>query len=81
MSPTDTRHSINQRPAPIPSLHTAFVNCFVEGIDPPEGRWSSGPSLDGKGEFSTVAGEPTGSEPVLAPPRPDSGAQREQIRG
>ncbi|EHK52862.1 manganese catalase family protein [Allomesorhizobium alhagi] len=59
----------------------AFVNCFVEGIDPPEGRWSSGPSLDGKGEFSTVAGEPTGSEPVLAPPRPDSGAQHEQIRG
>ncbi len=38
------------------------------------------PSLDSKGEFSTVAGEPTGDEPELAPPRPDSGAQHEQIK-
>jgi Mn-containing catalase len=57
----------------------AFVNCFVDGVDPPEGRWSNGRSLDGKGEFSTVAGEPRGGEPMLAPPRPDSGAQNEQI--
>jgi Mn-containing catalase len=58
----------------------AFVNCFVDGVDPPEGRWSNGRSLDGKGEFSTIAGEPTGGEPMLAPPRPDSGAQNEQIK-
>jgi Mn-containing catalase len=58
----------------------AFVNCFVEGNDPPEGRWSSGPSLDGKGEFSIVAGEPMGGEPTLSPPRPDSGSQNEQFK-
>jgi hypothetical protein len=41
----------------------AFVNCFVAGIDPPEGRWSSGASLDGNGEFSTVVGEPSVTSP------------------
>lgn len=57
----------------------AFVNTFIEGVPPPEGRWSSGPSLDGRGEFSTVLGEPLGDEPMLAEPRPDSGAQAEQF--
>jgi manganese catalase len=57
----------------------AFVNCLVDGIDPPEGRWSSGKSIDGKGKFSTVVATPLGQEPTLAPPRPDSGAQAEQI--
>jgi Mn-containing catalase len=57
----------------------AFVNCMVDGIDPPEGRWSSGKSIDGKGKFSTVTAAPLGQEPTLAPPRPDSGAQAEQF--
>ena len=57
----------------------AFVNTFIEGVEPPEGRWSSGPSMDGRGEFSTVLGEPLGEEPMLAEPRPDSGAQAEQF--
>lgn len=57
----------------------AFVNCFVEGVPPPQGRWSSGASLDGKGEFTTVVGEPLGEEPSLADPRPGSGAQRAQM--
>lgn len=59
----------------------AFVNCFVDGVPPPQGRWSSGASLDGKGEFSTVVGEPLGQEPMLADPRPDSGAQTAQMGG
>ncbi|MDQ0995186.1 Mn-containing catalase [Phyllobacterium ifriqiyense] len=58
----------------------AFVNCFVDGVEPPEGRWSSGKSLDGKGEYSTVAAEPLGDVPVLASPRPEGGAQLEQLR-
>src|SRR4051812_39080282 len=43
----------------------SFINFFVEGVAPPEGRWSEGPSLDGMGEFTTVPAEPMGSEPVL----------------
>ena len=59
----------------------AFVSTFVKGVPPAEGRWSSGPSMDGKGEFSLVAGQPLGEEPVLGPPRPGGGAQAEQMAG
>jgi Mn-containing catalase len=57
----------------------AFVNCLVDGVAPPQGRWSSGPSMDGKGEFKVVPGVPLGPEPALADPPPDSGAQAEQF--
>jgi len=50
-----------------------------DGSPPPQGRWSQGTSLDGKAEFSSRAMEPLGGEPKLAPPRPDSGAQRAQM--
>lgn len=53
----------------------AFINCFVEGVAPAQGRWSEGPSMDGKGEFSLVPGAPMGEEPMLSRPRPSSGAQ------
>ena len=45
----------------------------------PAGRWTEGPSLDGKGQFQPMRSEPLGGEPVLSPPRPDSGAQTEQM--
>ncbi len=45
----------------------------------PMGRWTEGPSLDGKGQFEPIVSTPLGDEPVLAKPRPDSGAQAEQI--
>ena len=44
----------------------------------PEGRWTEGPSIDGKGQFSSRVSEPLGQEPVLAPARPNAGAQTEQ---
>jgi Mn-containing catalase len=44
----------------------------------PEGRWSAGPSLDGKGEFSAMVSKPMGEKPKLAPARPDGGAQTQQ---
>ncbi|MCO6416402.1 manganese catalase family protein [Siccirubricoccus sp. KC 17139] len=44
----------------------------------PMGRWTEGPSLDGNGTFQPMISEPLGGEPVLAPPRPDGGAQQEQ---
>jgi len=56
-----------------------FFASSRDGTPPPAGRWTSGPSLDGKGEFSVVQNEPMGEEPVLGPARPDSGAQNEQI--
>lgn len=49
------------------------------GAAPPQGRFSSGPSLDGHGEFSAGPFEPLGEEPVLGPARPGSGAQAEQM--
>jgi Mn-containing catalase len=58
----------------------AFINTFVEGLPPAKGRWTEGASIDGKGQFSLVAARPIGDEPVLAPPRPDSGAQKEQMK-
>jgi Mn-containing catalase len=53
----------------------------LDGSPPPQGRWSEGPSLDGKGEFSSRAMQPLGQEPNLAPPRPDGGAQTAQMAG
>lgn len=55
-----------------------FVNTSVDK-EAPEGRWSAGPSLDGKGTFSAAPIEALGQEPVLGPARPDSGAQTEQM--
>jgi Mn-containing catalase len=46
----------------------------------PQGRWTSGPSIDGKGEFS-VTQQPGGGEPNLSPAKPHSGAQKEQMDG
>lgn len=46
----------------------------------PEGRWSSGPSFDGRGEFSVKQQpEPEGQEPKLGKAREKSGAQKEQM--
>lgn len=52
-----------------------------DGSPPPQGRWSEGPSLDGKGEYSARPLEPLGGEPNLAPPRPGGGAQTQQMSG
>jgi Mn-containing catalase len=57
----------------------AFVGTDVNGTAPPEGRFTTGPSLDGKGQFSAVQGVPLGEVPVLGPARDGSGAQTQQI--
>ena len=56
-----------------------FFDTGLEGSEAPQGRWTSGPSIDGKGEFTVFKNQPLGEEPVLGPARPDSGAQAEQI--
>jgi Mn-containing catalase len=58
--------------------HT-FFSTAIDGIDPPQGRWTSGPSLDGKGEFRTMRLRPMGEEPQLAPPIPEAFAQVQQM--
>jgi Mn-containing catalase len=50
-----------------------------DSLQPPEGRWSSGPSFDGHGEFTTRRMEPEGAEPDLGPAREGSGAQVDQM--
>jgi len=57
----------------------AFFATRADGAPPPEGRFNSGPSLDGRGTFSTQQAAPMGEVPVLGPARPDSGAQAEQM--
>lgn len=59
----------------------AFFSTAIDGIEPPQGRWTSGPSLDGKGEYSVMRLLPMGEEPQLAPPIPQAFAQREQVEG
>jgi len=60
--------------------HT-FFSTAIDGIEPPQGRWTSGPSLDGKGEYRVERLRPMGEEPQLAPPIPQAFAQVEQMQG
>ena len=48
-------------------------------VQPLSGRWTQGPSLDGKGEFTAEAARPLGDEPMLAAPKPSGFAQKEQM--
>lgn len=55
----------------------SYFGHMVDGSIP-EGRWTSGRSVDGKAEFSAMRSEPMGGKPSLAPARPDGGAQTAQ---
>ncbi|WP_277981796.1 hypothetical protein [Sphingomonas phyllosphaerae] len=44
----------------------------------PEGRFTSGPSIDRRGEFTVFRNEPPGGEPEPGAARPDGMAQVEQ---
>jgi Mn-containing catalase len=57
----------------------AFISPNIDGTGTPSGRWTQGPSLDGKGEFKVLKAEPYGDEPKLAPPVPEGHAQKEQM--
>jgi Mn-containing catalase len=58
-----------------------YLATGVDGEAPPEGRWTQGPSYDGRGEFKLGQARPLGEEPVLSSPAADSYAQTEQIKG
>ncbi|MFC4167700.1 manganese catalase family protein [Teichococcus aestuarii] len=56
-----------------------FLGTDATGAPPPEGRFTTGPSMDGKAQFSVMQNTALGEEPVLGPARAGSGAQAEQI--
>jgi Mn-containing catalase len=56
-----------------------FFDTGLQGSEAPQGRWTQGQSLDGKGQFTVFKNVPMGEAPNLGPARPDSGAQSEQI--
>ena len=53
----------------------------IEGVEPPQGRWTGGPSLDGMGEFKLEPARPFGEEPTLGPPDPLAFAEAQQMMG
>jgi Mn-containing catalase len=58
----------------------SFLGFQADGSDPVAGRWSQGSSIDGKGEFTSMAMTAAlGQKPVLGPAKPNSGAQTEQL--
>jgi Mn-containing catalase len=58
----------------------AFISPgILDAADTPSGRWTHGPSIDGKGEFHVLKAEPYGDEPKLGPPVPEGHAQKEQM--
>ena len=56
-----------------------FFSSSADGSPPPSGRWTDGPSLDGKGTYSVFQNRPLGEAPDLGPAKPNSGAERQQI--
>lgn len=75
---------------PIPNSHPqseendefnyAFLGFSNDGAEPPEGRWSSGKSMDGKGTFTARKMTPQGKEPDLGPAKPKGAAQKAQMK-
>lgn len=57
----------------------AFLGFQADGSAPVDGRWSQGPSVDGKGQFTSQPTTAMGQQPDLGPARPGSGAQTEQM--
>jgi len=60
--------------------HTFLTFATEDGPPPPEGRWSNGPSLDGRGEFRSEPAVPVGEEPLLSAPTPEAFAQAAQMQ-
>lgn len=60
----------------------AFMATGIAPSKAPDARWTSGPSMDGKGEFSFIPFmEPLGQEPKLSAPPHEAHAQKEEESG
>ena len=74
---------------PIPNSHPqaeektefsyAYLGFQADGSEPAAGRWSQGPSIDGKGDFTIQPMAPLGPVPDLGKAKPKSGTQSEQM--
>lgn len=62
-----------------PEFNYTFVSTRHEPQANPEFRWTTGVTPDGHGSFNFQNAQPVGGEPMLAPPRPDTHAQTEQM--
>lgn len=60
--------------------YTFFSTTRDEQTPTPAGRWTQGPSIDGRGEFQ-VGRQPGAPMPSLGPARPDTYGQQEQAEG
>ncbi|GAA5512180.1 putative manganese catalase [Deinococcus carri] len=58
-----------------------FLTTSADGTPAPAGRWTSGPSLDGRGEFGVKHLQPMGEEPRLAPPMPSTFPEVQELVG
>jgi Mn-containing catalase len=58
-----------------------FINPLIGDMPAPEGRWTSGESLDGQVEFSMTPAKPNGDVPQLAPLAPETYPETQQIEG
>ena len=58
-----------------------FFNTNIGQHDAGDGdrRWTHGPSIDGRSQFSEVKAQPHGEEPQLGPPMKEAWAQTEQM--
>lgn len=56
-----------------------FLSTNKENDPIPEGRWTTGKSVDGKGSFKAEKAKPLGKEPKLSPAKPTTFAQVSQI--
>ena len=64
----------------IPEVDYAFISTNIENPAVDAGRWNSGPSIDGKGEFKTVQGAPAAERPDLGMPDVKGYAQSQQMK-
>ena len=55
------------------------TNIGQPSTDNSDRRWTHGPSMDGRSEFSEVKAQPHGEEPKLGPPMKEAWAQTEQM--
>ncbi len=56
-----------------------YLGFTQDGAEPPRGRWSEGPSIDGRSEFSQQPMEPMGGTPEVPPPAPATFPQNAQL--
>ncbi len=56
-----------------------YLGFTQDGAEPPRGRWSEGPSIDGRSEFSQRPMEPQGGVPEVPPPAPGTFPQAAQL--